>query len=133
MTTTALLDANVLIALMVEDHVHHAAAGAWAADWEGALATSPITQGALLRTLLRFGVHATDALTLLQAVEADPRHEWWPDDAHFTARALRGVVGHRQITDCYLAELARQHGAALATLDNGLAAAHPDVAILVPS
>ena len=131
--TTALLDANVLIALMVEEHVHHAAAESWAADWPGALATSPITQGALLRMLLRLGVPTRDAAALLEAVEADPRHEWWPDDARFTTASLRGVLGHRQVTDAYLAELARCHGGALATLDQGLAATHPDVALLVPS
>ena len=43
------------------------------------------------------------------------------------------IANHRQVTDAYLAALARARGARLATLDRGLAAAHPDVAVLVPS
>ncbi|MEP7112949.1 MAG: hypothetical protein ABI862_06765 [Ilumatobacteraceae bacterium] len=50
-----LLDANVLIALVDPDHLHHE----WAADWfsqrDDAFATSPMTQGALIRHLLRAG------------------------------------------------------------------------------
>lgn len=42
-----------------------------------------------------------------------------------------GLTGHRQITDAWLAELARQRGGKLATLDSGLAAFHPDVAELI--
>ncbi|MGH3319762.1 MAG: hypothetical protein ACRDN9_06190 [Streptosporangiaceae bacterium] len=42
------------------------------------------------------------------------------------------MVGHRQVTDAYLAQLARTQGRAFATFDKGLAAAHPDVAELIP-
>lgn len=40
---------------------------------------------------------------------------------------MAGVVGHRQVTDAYLAQLARARSARLATLDRGLCVAHPDV------
>ena len=40
-------------------------------------------------------------------------------------------MGHRQVTDAYLAELARRHRGRLVTLDAGLAAVHPDVAELL--
>jgi predicted nucleic acid-binding protein len=40
-------------------------------------------------------------------------------------------VGHRQVTDAYLAALARAHRGRLTTFDEGLVAAHPDVAVLV--
>jgi uncharacterized protein len=46
---------------------------------------------------------------------------------------LDGVIGHRQVTDAYLAELARRREARLATFDKGLAALHADVAELVPT
>jgi len=42
------------------------------------------------------------------------------------------VQGHKQVTDAYLAALARAHGGRLATLDATLAAMHPDVADLMP-
>jgi uncharacterized protein len=46
---------------------------------------------------------------------------------------MRGVVGHRQVADAYLAQLARQHEGRLATLDQGVAELHDDVADLMPS
>jgi uncharacterized protein len=44
-----------------------------------------------------------------------------------------GVVGHRQVTDAYLAQLARSRDGQLATLDSGLAHLHNDVAVLIPT
>jgi len=61
-----------------------------------------------------------------------PRHVFWPDDAAFDAVSLTGVIGHRQVTDAYLAHLARTHDGRLATFDQGLAQLHADVADLVP-
>ena len=48
---TVLLDANVLIALLVDDHVHHQAAENWFVGMTGDFATCPITQGSLTRLL----------------------------------------------------------------------------------
>lgn len=44
---------------------------------------------------------------------------------------MTGVVGHRQVTDAYLAGLARHRSAQLATFDQGLVALHPDVTVLL--
>lgn len=127
-----LLDANVLIAWAVEDHVHHDAAARYVATL-GAFATTPITQGALLRLLLRNDVATGDALTVLTSIIAHDAHTMWVDDIPFDQAVLTGVIGHRQVTDAYLAALARQRSGSLATFDRGLAAAHPDVAVLVGS
>jgi hypothetical protein len=35
-----------------------------------------------------------------------------------------GIAGRRQVTDAYLALLARKHGGLLATMDRALAAVH---------
>lgn len=43
------------------------------------------------------------------------------------------MQSHRQVTDAYLAALARTHGGRLLTFDRGLAAAHADVAELIPA
>ncbi len=126
-----LLDANLLIALVVDDHVHHGLAERWATDTAGAFATCPITQGALLRFLVREGATAADAGRFLIDVTADERHHFWPDDLGYDRVPLRSVVGHRQVTDAYLATLAGAHGGRLATLDRGLAAVHPDITELV--
>ncbi|MFU8888794.1 MAG: TA system VapC family ribonuclease toxin [Trueperaceae bacterium] len=123
-----LLDANALIALVVAEHVHHDAAEAWLERAEGPFATCPFTQTALLRFLVREGWPARDAATLLVAFVEHPRHEFWPADLGAEAIAWDRVDGHRQVTDAYLAALARAKGGRLATLDRRLAAVHPDVA-----
>lgn len=123
----ALLDANVLIALTAEDHVHHDAAESWMLGWGGGVATCPVTQGALVRFVLRGGGTAAVALAVLRGLTARPDHEQWPDDLGYDRVDLRGVVGHRQVTDAYLAALARSRGARLATFDAGLAVLHADV------
>lgn len=130
---TVLLDANVLIALVVAEHVHHDAAETWLAGTDVPFATCPITQGSLLRLLVREGQPAQAAAEVLQAVTQDERHRFWPDDVHYSDVRLDGVMGHRQLTDCYLAELARHNGERLATFDRALALAHDDVAELVPT
>ncbi len=131
---TTLLDGNVLIALVVEDHLHHAHAERWlAGQTTQKFATTPITQGTLLRLLIREGIPASDAIELMGLVTNAPNHEFWSDDQPYDAATLRGVVGHRQVTDAYLAGLARGRGSTIATFDAGLAAGHADVAELVPS
>jgi toxin-antitoxin system PIN domain toxin len=129
---TVLLDANVLSALVVEEHVHHDAAEAWFTGTTSAIATCPITQGSLVRLLIRAGQPAQAAATVVSALMAQPRHEFWPDDVAFDAVSLNGVIGHRQVTDAYLAHLARVRGGRLATFDQGLAKLQADIADLVP-
>lgn len=126
-----LLDANVLIALVVDDHVHHEAAERWLVDLQSGFATCPITQGALMRFLVREGLDASTAASVVVALSADRRHEFWPDDVAFPEVPLAGVMGHRQVTDAYLAQLARRHVGRVATFDEGLATLHPDVVDLV--
>lgn len=130
---TVLLDSNVLIAVAVADHVHHDVAEAWLDGLEESFATCPITQGALLRLLLRHGATAEQAATVLRGLVSVPGHEFWPDDLEYGAVSLAGVMGHRQATDAYLAALARRRRGLLVTFDGGLAALHPDAAALLPS
>jgi hypothetical protein len=76
---------------------------------------------------------AADAAGVLDALRAQPWHRFWPDAIPYNAGLLTGVIGHRQITDAYLAELARHHRGKLATLDRGLATLHRDVVeLLIP-
>lgn len=128
---THLLDANVLIALSLPDHSHHDPARSWFAAVEGRVSSCPVTQGSLLRTALRAGAAAADAGALLAAISAHDRHEFWPDAMTYLDVDLSAVIGHRQVTDAYLAALARHHRGRVATFDRGLATAHPDVAVLV--
>lgn len=130
---SVLPDANVLIALVVAEHVHHDAAEAWLEGSADRFATCPLTQGSLVRLLVRESQPAETARALVAAVAADPRHDFWPDDVSYQDVRMAGVVGHRQVTDAYLAQLARAHGGRLATFDQGLAKSHSDIADLVPT
>lgn len=130
---THLLDGNVLVALIDRAHVHHSAAVEWFGTQRGTFATCPITQGTLMRLLLRFGAvaDAASAVAVLQRLTAHPKHIFWPDDLGYDAISWAGVLGHRQVTDSYLAALARHRTGRLATFDRGLAALHADVAELI--
>jgi toxin-antitoxin system PIN domain toxin len=128
-----LLDANLLIALIVEDHVHHGQAETWFTTSGTGFATCPITQGSLMRLLIREGQSAESARSVLQEITASPQHEFWPDNASYHDIPVGGIVGHRQVTDAYLAHLARSYSARLATFDQALAKLHPDVTDLIPT
>lgn len=125
-----LLDGNVLYALIDEAHVLHTAAKRWFLGLDGSFATCPITQGTLLRLSMRLGGQSAEqALALLQAVTRHTKHRFWPDALAYHQIRWHGVLGHRQVTDAYLAALARHHGGMLASFDKGLVALHPDVGI----
>lgn len=129
--SAVLLDANVLIALVVEEHVHHPQAEAWFVASRTSFATCPITQGSLMRLLIREGQSAETARSVLQEIASSPQHEFWPDNASYHDIPVAGIIGHRQVTDAYLAHLARSYSARLATFDQALAKLHADVADLI--
>ena len=124
-------DSNVLIALATPEHALNPRAAGWFRNGPR-FATCPITQGALFRFHLRAGVDATpeSARLLLESISALPRHEFWPDDVSYLYLPAAGIVGHRQVTDAYLALLAQKHGGILATMDRALAAVHSGVSLI---
>lgn len=130
---TVLLDSSVLIALNVGDHTMNEAATKWFEVTDEKFATCAITQGALVRHLVRNQWEAVDAVSLISLISNSPRHEFWPDDVSFAQVSVRGVIGHRQVTDAYLAQLSRHHGGRLATFDKGMVALHKDVVEVVPA
>jgi hypothetical protein len=129
---TFLLDANVLIALLVSSHVHHEAAESWFVATDDNFATCPITHGSLTRFLIREGQSAAVARTALTTILNDLRHEFWPDSLSYTQVPTTGITGRRQVTDAYLAQLARSKNARLATFDQALSKLHRDVSELIP-
>ncbi len=131
-TAVILLDGNVLVALVDEAHVHHAQARLWFSALSAGFATCPITQGTLLRLMMRVsGLGADQATAVLMALTRHPRHHFWSDSLPYEQVQWHGVMGHRQVTDAYLAALARHHGGKLASFDRGLVALHKDVAVAV--
>lgn len=129
--TTWLLDSNALIALVLTDHEHHPRAVSWAGT-DRRVAVCPIVEGALVRFLVRVGEHPRSAVEVLTALRSSPRVEHWPETLSYADVDLGHLTGHRQVTDAYLAALARAHDGRLATFDTGLAAALPDRVDLIP-
>ena len=130
---TVLLDANVLTALVVKGHVHHDAAEAWFAASAERFATCPITEGSLVRMLIRGGQSAGAAKAMLTTFADHHRHEFWSDDLSYRDADLGAVDVHAQVTDAYLAELARSRNARVATFDQRMALLHQGIVELVPT
>jgi toxin-antitoxin system PIN domain toxin len=129
---TTLLDGSVLIALASPRHEHHGPARLWFLALDDSFASCPITQGSLLRHLLREGLDVGGAQDFISSITRLAHHEFWPDNLGYEEVRMDGVLGHGQVTDAYLAQLARANGGRLATFDQGLAGLHPDVVDLVP-
>lgn len=94
-------------------------------------ATCPLTQGALIRFILRTkpSTAAREAKGLLAQVVAMEGHEFWPDSVSFLELPEKGVFGYRQVTDAYWVALSRHNDGRLATLDRARAALHAPTAI----
>lgn len=130
MTAATLLDANVLIALVIDEHEFHSRATRWAAD-AGHIAVCPVVEGALLRFLVRMGEAPITGTAILKALRAHPGCEFWADSISYTDADLTRVSGHRQVTDAYLVSLAASRGAKLATFDRALANTMPTNTVLI--
>ncbi|NOX30171.1 MAG: VapC toxin family PIN domain ribonuclease [Actinobacteria bacterium] len=95
------------------------------------LATCPITEGTLLRFLMREGQTASGAVAVLETIRTQRWHQFWPDAIEYDRSQLGGVIGHRQLADAYLVALAKHHDAQMVTLDKGLATVHRDAVHLL--
>lgn len=131
MSGAYLLDANAVIALVVAEHEHHGRAAMWAAGVDR-IALCPITEGAMVRYLIRVGETITTASRLLVSIQESAKVDFWPDSISYADAALTHVRGHRQVTDAYLASLAASHGALLATFDEALAGTLSKFVALIP-
>jgi toxin-antitoxin system PIN domain toxin len=133
---TFLLDVNVLMALLWENHEHHRTARKWLHRVTN-FATCPMAQLGFARVsshpTLGYSMSPDQAFGVLRGLLADPRHLFVPDDLSCTDRILRTdlMAGANQITDHYLVAIARKHKQTLATFDEGLANAFSNEADLV--
>jgi len=127
-----LLDGNVLIALALDTHEFHDRARKWFDAQTEPFATCAVTEGTLLRLYLRLAANRSPeaAWGVLRAIHAMKSHEFW--DAGFNYGEIQPVAGWAEVTDAWLAELARRNRGSLATMDVGLVVRHPDIAFLVP-
>ena len=125
----ALLDVNVLIALLDSDHALHTPAVGWFRDnatkgW----ASCPITQNGCLRIMShpRYPNSVPVQAIVERLVEATSSdlHEFWPDTVSLVDRKVADparIHGPRQLTDVYLLALAVQHSGRLVTFDESIA------------
>lgn len=125
----ALLDINILTALLWPAHEHHEAAHRWfAARGEARWATCSLTQLGFVRIVSnpafsRDALSPLEGLALLGENVTHPGHEFWTASLQVPA-AVGGIAarlqGHKQIADAYLLVLAQRRKGVLATFDRGL-------------
>lgn len=127
--TTELADANVLLALHARGHPFHASAARWLDSVES-FATTPITEAAMVRLLMRDDVMGgapvapATALTMLAVLKEQPHYAFWPDGEPVDRSRFRyALQGPAQVTDMHLLDLAAARGGALATFDARIDAA----------
>jgi len=124
----ALLDVNVLIALLDGSHLHHGPTTEWLASHiDHGWASSPITQNGCIRILSQPGypnpVPAAQAAERLAEATQHPSHAFWADSISLLDPghvAWERILSSRHVTDAYLLALAVQHGGCFVTLDRGI-------------
>ena len=126
----ALLDINVVIALLDPDHdFHHRAHAWWANHRDEGWASCPLTENGVVRIMASPAYNSRRTLTpaaianLLRTFTRSTNHEFWPDALSMLDEAVidyEQVLGPRQITDLYLLALAASRGGLLATFDEAV-------------
>jgi hypothetical protein len=127
-TTTYLLDSSVLIALLMDSHIHRWRVIGWIEASEKKIALCSITQGAFLRVYMRSQESATfeQGIEVLRQLAQMPEVVFLQDNGDYLDVPPRGIRGHRQVTDAYLAQIAKKNDLTLATLDMAQTALYPD-------
>jgi predicted nucleic acid-binding protein len=121
-------DVNVLVAMCVVEHEFHERVATWMNQsgraGQAELMTCAVTELGFLRVLVQAPSYS---FTIEQGIELLSRLKSSNDfsfsflsDGLGIAQLPGWVKGPRQITDGHLAELARAHGAKLATLDESI-------------
>jgi uncharacterized protein len=125
----ALLDINVLLALLDRDHVDHTRARDWldveiAAGW----ASSAITENGFVRIISSphypSPVSPAVAIDLLNRARDSGQHAFWPCDVSVLDAQVvdrSRLHGPRQVTDTYLLALAVAHDGRFVTFDRSVA------------
>ena len=121
----ALLDINVLLALLDADHVDHQRAQEWiSGEIQHGWASCALTQNGFVRIISQprypSPVSPFEAVELLRRATSTEYHEFWPCSISFLEdRCINSshVHGPRQVTDIYLLALAVEHKGRFVTFD----------------
>ncbi len=127
----ALLDVNVLLALLDSDHVDHGRATDWLDDEiAGGWASCAITENGFVRILSQprypSPVSPAEAIDLLDEARSSRHHAFWPCDVSvLDARIVNRTRLHGpvQVTDAYLLALAVAHDGRFVSFDRSLSLA----------
>jgi toxin-antitoxin system PIN domain toxin len=134
-----LLDVNVLVALLVPEHQHHAVAVSWFSKAAaGGWATCTVTELGVIRVCAqlpgtRWAPEAT-ADRLLMMIVTNREYVWWPSAVSpAVLPEVRSAETGKQVTDRYLLATARRNRGQLVTFDRALSVAGGDsVVCLLP-
>jgi toxin-antitoxin system PIN domain toxin len=124
----ALLDINVLLALLDADHVDHQRAQEWiSGEIQHGWASCALTQNGFVRIISQprypSPVSPFEAVERLRRATSTEYHELWPCSISFLDdRCInsRHVHGPRQVTDVYLLALAVEHRGRFVTFDRSI-------------
>jgi toxin-antitoxin system PIN domain toxin len=124
----ALLDINVLLALLDADHVDHLRAHGWLdEEIAGGWASCPITENGFVRIISQprypSPVSPSQAIALLSRACAGAHHEFWACDTSLLDAAVIDATrlhGARQVTDAYLLALATTRDGRFVTFDRSI-------------
>jgi len=124
----ALLDINVLIALLDLDHVHHHRARSWLQrEASSGWASSPLTQNGCVRVMSQSKypspIPTGEVIKRLRDAAATSYHEFWPDDLSILNQTVINnarIHGPKQVTDVYLLDLAVKRAGRFVTFDGSV-------------
>jgi toxin-antitoxin system PIN domain toxin len=126
----ALLDVNIIIALLDPDHAFHERAHEWwATNMKRGWASCPLTENGVVRIMsnpnysekIRFT--PGDLIGRLRKFTDRSNHEFWPDEISLRDEKIfvaERIHSSRQLTDLYLLALATKHHGRLVTFDQGI-------------
>lgn len=124
----ALLDVNLLLALLDPAHSGHEKAQNWFSTIaDDGWATCPITQNGYIRIASQPAytnpVSLPEAIDILSDFTTQAAHRFWPSTGSLVDQSFcdaKRLPSHRHVTDSYLLALARLNNGCLATLDRRL-------------
>ncbi len=121
----ALLDVNVLIAVLDAGHIHHIPVSEWLKkEIHSGWASCPITQNGCIRIMSQpaypGNLPAQAVAQRLAEAARHPSHRFWTADISLLDENILEwpkILGHRQVTDAYLLALAFHQNGRFVTLD----------------
>jgi len=123
----ALLDVDVLIALLDRQHEAHSRVHQWLGENRSTgWASCPLTERGCLRIMTdsRYParVSAVEVLGRLFTAKHVGNYEFWPDDLSMTDALIfdRGSFRHQEATEVYLLALATKRGGRLLTFNKSI-------------